>query len=220
MAVDRARAVVEDLVENNRVGYAVTTGVGQLSDVRIPPDDIRQLQVNLLRSHAVGLGDPLSQEVTRAMILLRANSLAKGCSGVRGVVIDTLCELLNRGVHPVIPSQGSVGASGDLAPLVAPGVGPHRRGRGSIPRQAYVGRGSLEASWYQAARAGSERNHLPHQRDAGHVGGGIAGHDSDDDSGRHRGRSRGPGSRRAERHRCRFRRAHPLALGPIRGNCR
>jgi histidine ammonia-lyase len=117
LAVDRARAVVEDLVENDRVGYAVTTGVGQLSDVRIPPDDIRQLQINLLRSHAVGLGDPLSEDVSRAMILLRANSLSKGCSGVRGLVIDTLCEMLNRGVHPVIPSQGSVGASGDLAPL-------------------------------------------------------------------------------------------------------
>jgi histidine ammonia-lyase len=117
MAVDRARAVVEDLVVNNRVGYAVTTGVGQLSDVRIPPDDIRKLQVNLMRSHAVGVGEPLSEEVSRAMMLLRANSLAKGCSGVRAVVIDTLCELLNRGVHPVIPSQGSVGASGDLAPL-------------------------------------------------------------------------------------------------------
>ena len=117
MAVDRARAVVEDLVANNRLAYAVTTGVGQLSDVRIPPDDIRKLQVNLMRSHAVGVGEPLTQEVTRAMMLLRANSLSKGCSGVRATVIDTLCELLNRGVHPVIPSQGSVGASGDLAPL-------------------------------------------------------------------------------------------------------
>ena len=91
LAVDRARAVVDDLVQNDRVGYAVTTGVGQLSDVRIPRDDIRQLQINLLRSHAVGVGDPLSQEVSRAMMLLRANSLSKGCSGVRGVVIDTLC---------------------------------------------------------------------------------------------------------------------------------
>src|SRR5271165_6609562 len=122
LAVDRARAVVEDLVENNRVGYAVTTGVGQLSDVRIPHDDIRQLQINLLRSHAVGVGDPLSEDVSRAMILLRANSLSKGCSGVRGLVIDTLCEMLNRGVHPVIPSQGSVGASGDLAPLAHLGI--------------------------------------------------------------------------------------------------
>ena len=122
LAVDRARAVVEDLVENNRVGYGVTTGVGQLSDVRIPRDDIRKLQVNLMRSHAVGVGDPLSEEVSRAMMLLRANSLAKGCSGVRAVIIDTLCEMLNRGVHPVIPSQGSVGASGDLAPLAHLGL--------------------------------------------------------------------------------------------------
>jgi histidine ammonia-lyase len=117
LAVDRARAVVEDLVTNNRLAYAVTTGVGQLSDVRIPPNDIRMLQVNLLRSHAVGVGAPLNENISRAMMLLRANSLAKGCSGVRAVVIDTLCEMLNRGVHPVIPSQGSVGASGDLAPL-------------------------------------------------------------------------------------------------------
>src|SRR5271157_4698690 len=122
LAVDRARSVVEDLVLNNRVAYAITTGVGQLSDVHIPPDDIRKLQVNLMRSHAVGVGEPLSQEISRAMMLLRANSLAKGCSGVRAVVIDTLCEMLNRGVHPVIPSQGSVGASGDLAPLAHLGL--------------------------------------------------------------------------------------------------
>jgi len=122
LTVDRARAVVEDLVENNRVGYGVTTGVGQLSDVRVPPEDIRKLQVNLMRSHAVGVGDPLSEGVSRAMMLLRANSLSKGCSGVRAVIIDTLCEMLNRGVHPVIPSQGSVGASGDLAPLAHLGL--------------------------------------------------------------------------------------------------
>src|SRR5690348_17118561 len=116
-AVERARSIVDDLVENERVAYAVNTGVGHLADVRISRADIRQLQVNLIRSHSVGVGEPLSQPVTRAMMLLRANSLAKGFSGVRPIVIDTLCELLNRGVHPVIPSQGSVGASGDLAPL-------------------------------------------------------------------------------------------------------
>ena len=121
-AVARARAVVEDLVQNNRVGYAVTTGVGKLSDVRIERDDIRKLQVNLMRSHAVGVGEPLSEEVSRAMMLLRANSLAKGFSGVREIVIDRLCDMLNRGVHPVIPSQGSVGASGDLAPLAHLGL--------------------------------------------------------------------------------------------------
>ena len=112
-----SRQVVDELVRDNRVAYAVTTGVGKLSDVRIPPDQIRELQLNLLRSHAVGVGTPLSESVTRAMMLLRANSLAKGFSGVRPLVIDVLCEMLSRGVHPVIPSQGSVGASGDLAPL-------------------------------------------------------------------------------------------------------
>lgn len=116
-AVDRARAVVEELVAGNHVSYAITTGVGKLSDVRIAGDQIRELQVNLVRSHAVGVGEPLSIPETRAMMLLRANSLAKGHSGVRAIVIDMLCEMLNRKVTPVVPSQGSVGASGDLAPL-------------------------------------------------------------------------------------------------------
>ena len=87
------------------------------ADVRIAGDQIRELQVNLVRSHAVGVGEPLSAAETRAMMLLRANSLSKGHSGVRGAVIDTICEMLNRGVTPMVPSQGSVGASGDLAPL-------------------------------------------------------------------------------------------------------
>ncbi len=116
-AVDNARAVVEGIVAGNQVSYAITTGVGKLSDVRIAGDQIRELQVNLVRSHAVGVGEPLSLAETRAMMVLRANSLSKGFSGVRPVVIDTLCELLNRGVTPFVPSQGSVGASGDLAPL-------------------------------------------------------------------------------------------------------
>jgi histidine ammonia-lyase len=115
--VEKARAVVEDLVASDRSAYAITTGVGKLSDVRIAPADILVLQLNMIRSHCVGVGEPLSEAETRAVMLLRANSLAKGYSGVRPVVINALCELLNRGVHPVIPSQGSVGASGDLAPL-------------------------------------------------------------------------------------------------------
>lgn len=115
--VERARAVVDDLLARDQLAYAITTGVGKLSDVRISAEQNRAMQVNLLRSHAAGVGEPLSEAATRAMILLRANSLAKGCSGVRPEVIDHLCEMLNRGVHPVIPSQGSVGASGDLAPL-------------------------------------------------------------------------------------------------------
>jgi histidine ammonia-lyase len=116
-AVDRARAVVDEIVASNKLAYAITTGVGKLSDVRIVGDQIRELQINLVRSHAAGVGEPLSVGETRAMMLLRANSLAKGFSGVRGIVIDTLCEMLNRGVTPFVPSQGSVGASGDLAPL-------------------------------------------------------------------------------------------------------
>ncbi|MGO9088678.1 MAG: histidine ammonia-lyase [Candidatus Sulfotelmatobacter sp.] len=115
--VDRARAVVDEIVASNKVAYAITTGVGKLSDVRIAVDQIRELQVNLVRSHAAGVGEPLAVAETRAIMLLRANSLAKGHSGVRAVVIDSLCEMLNRGVTPVVPSQGSVGASGDLAPL-------------------------------------------------------------------------------------------------------
>jgi histidine ammonia-lyase len=116
-AVDRARAVVDEIVASEKVAYAITTGVGKLSDVRIVGDQIRELQINLVRSHAFGVGAPLSIAETRGMMLLRANSLSKGNSGVRAIVIDTLCEMLNRGITPVVPSQGSVGASGDLAPL-------------------------------------------------------------------------------------------------------
>src|ERR1700688_3363943 len=89
--VNRARAVVDSLVASNQVSYAITTGVGKLSDVRIAGDQIRELQVNLVRSHAVGVGEPLAAADTRAMMLLRANSLSKGYSGVRAEVIDTLC---------------------------------------------------------------------------------------------------------------------------------
>ena len=116
-AVDKARAVVEQIVAGNQVSYAITTGVGKLSEVRIAGNQIRELQVNLVRSHAVGVGEPLSTVEVRAMMLLRANSLSKGYSGIRAMVIDALCEMLNRRVMPFVPSQGSVGASGDLAPL-------------------------------------------------------------------------------------------------------
>ena len=115
--VEKTRALVESLLESDRIAYAVNTGVGKLSDVRIRPNQIRELQVNLVRSHSTGVGEPLPEGETRAMMLLRANSLSKGNSGVRPLVIESLCSMLNHGVHPVIPSQGSVGASGDLAPL-------------------------------------------------------------------------------------------------------
>jgi histidine ammonia-lyase len=116
-SVNRARAVIDALVAGNQMAYAITTGVGKLSDVRIVGEQIREMQVNLVRSHAVGVGEPLAIAEARAMMLLRANSLSKGHSGIRAIVIDTICEMLNRGVTPFVPSQGSVGASGDLAPL-------------------------------------------------------------------------------------------------------
>jgi len=115
--VEAARTVVERAVAENRVVYGLTTGFGALSEVVIPPDRIRELQVNLIRSHAAGIGDPLPEAEVRAITLLRANVLALGHSGVRPVVIERLADLLNRGIHPVIPERGSVGASGDLAPL-------------------------------------------------------------------------------------------------------
>ncbi len=114
--IDAARTVIEKALACGAVIYGVTTGFGKLSDVRIPPEKIGQLQVNLLRSHACGVGEPLPEPEVRASMLLRANSLARGFSGVRAAVVDTLLELLNRRVHPVVPSRGSVGASGDLAP--------------------------------------------------------------------------------------------------------
>jgi histidine ammonia-lyase len=112
-----SREVIEQIVARDGVVYGVNTGFGKLSDVRVPRDDLRQLQLNLVRSHACGIGEPLSEPEVRAMMLLRANVLSLGFSGIRWEVIELLCEMLNRRVHPVVPEKGSVGASGDLAPL-------------------------------------------------------------------------------------------------------
>ena len=113
----RSRAVVEGIVSERRPVYGISTGFGKLSDVHIGEDDISQLQHNLLRSHASGIGESFSEDEVRALILLRANVLAKGLSGVRPVIAERLCDLLNHHLYPVIPCRGSVGASGDLAPL-------------------------------------------------------------------------------------------------------
>src|SRR5689334_15000689 len=112
-----ARKVVDRLVESRAVAYGVTTGFGKLSDVAIPPDRLAELQVNLVRSHAAGVGDLLPEREVRAMMLLRANVIAKGYSGARIDLAVLLCEMLNAGLYPPVPEQGSVGASGDLAPL-------------------------------------------------------------------------------------------------------
>lgn len=115
--VAAASAFVEELARREVPVYGVTTGFGHLAQVRIAADDSERLQLNLLRSHAVGVGRPYPRDVARAMMLLRANSLARGHSGVRVATLELLVELLNRGVTPVIPEKGSLGASGDLAPL-------------------------------------------------------------------------------------------------------
>jgi len=112
-----SRKVIEQIVARDMVVYGVNTGFGKLSDVRIPQNDLRQLQLNLVRSHACGIGNPLSEAEVRAMVMLRANVLALGFSGVRLEIIELLCEMLNRLVCPVVPEKGSVGASGDLSPL-------------------------------------------------------------------------------------------------------
>src|SRR5262249_19307791 len=112
--MQRSRAVVDGIVSEGRTVYGVSTGFGKLADVRIGPAELTQLQKNLVRSHAAGTGDPLSEEETRALMLMRANVLAKGFSGVRPIVAERLCDFLNHNVYPVIPCRGSVGASGDL----------------------------------------------------------------------------------------------------------
>lgn len=114
---EAARLVVEEIVAAGRAVYGVNTGFGKLSDVRIERSQLRNLQLNLVRSHACGVGAPLSERESRAMLLLRANVLACGFSGARSLIIDKLISFLERGVTPVIPEKGSVGASGDLAPL-------------------------------------------------------------------------------------------------------
>ncbi len=120
--IQAARAVIDTLTAEDQKVYGVTTGFGHLSRVRIPHEQLQDLQHNLLRSHAAGVGEPLSEEVTRAMMLLLAASLARGNSGVRTEVVQLLLDMLNARIYPIIPSRGSVGSSGDLAPLAHLGL--------------------------------------------------------------------------------------------------
>lgn len=116
-AMHASRARVDDIVERGEIVYGVTTGFGHFAEVAIPKESVRELQLNLVRSHAVGTGELLSPELVRALLLLRANVMATGCSGVRPEVVEQMLGLLRADVLPVVPRQGSVGASGDLAPL-------------------------------------------------------------------------------------------------------
>lgn len=148
----RARALVEKWVMEGRAVYGVTTGFGALSDVTIPREDARTLQENILMSHAAGVGAPFPEEIVRAVMVLRLQDLAQGYSGIRARTLSALTDLLNSGVCPVVPEKGSVGASGDLAPmahlalvLIGQGEAYHRERR--IP-----GREALAAAGLQPVR--------------------------------------------------------------------
>ena len=139
-----ARAVITTLADEGQKVYGVTTGFGHLSRVRIPHDQLTNLQHNLLRSHAAGVGEPLSEEVARAVMFLLAASLARGNSGVRPEVVQQIVDLLNARVYPIIPSRGSVGASGDLAPLAHFGLLLIGEGEAIIEGQRYSGQEGLK----------------------------------------------------------------------------
>ena len=115
--ITKSRDLVERWLQEGRVIYGVTTGFGALSDVMIPVEDTRLLQKNILMSHAVGVGEVLIEEAVRAMMALRVKDLARGHAGIRLGTVHRLVEMLNRGIVPIVPEKGSVGASGDLAPL-------------------------------------------------------------------------------------------------------
>lgn len=112
-----SRQIVDDIVEAEQISYGITTGFGKFSDVAISKEQSRQLQKNLIMSHSCGVGNPLSEEMVRAMMLLRANALSKGYSGIRYESLDVLISMINKKVHPIVPEKGSLGSSGDLAPL-------------------------------------------------------------------------------------------------------
>ncbi|HQR17755.1 MAG TPA: aromatic amino acid lyase, partial [Gemmatimonadales bacterium] len=116
-ALDASRARIERALASGQTIYGINTGFGKLANIRIAPADLDRLQVNLVRSHAAGVGAPLPPEVVRGLMLLRANVLLRPTSGVRPALVESLLGVLNAGLVPVVPEQGSVGASGDLAPL-------------------------------------------------------------------------------------------------------
>lgn len=141
--VERSRRSLEGILRSGAVAYGIKTGFGELANVVIPDADARRLQENLLRSHAVGQGDPLPADEVRASMLLRANALAIGASGVRRELVEALLDMLNRRVHPVVPSRGSLGASGDLAPLAHMGLVLIGEGEAEFRRRVLPGGDAL-----------------------------------------------------------------------------
>src|SRR5829696_3185074 len=144
--VQAARAVVDAKADGDAAVYGINTGFGSFAEVRIPRDALSALQLNLIRSHAAGVGEPLSRRAVRATMALRANVLACGYSGVRASTLDALIALLNARVHPVVPSRGSVGASGDLAPLAHLALVLVGEGEAIIAGQRLPGDAALRAA--------------------------------------------------------------------------
>ncbi len=151
-----SRGVIDRIVADGTTAYGVTTGFGDLADVRIDPPQTAELQRNLVRSHAAGVGDPLPDDVVRAMLLLRANTLAIGLSGVRVDLAELLCGMLNRGVTPVIPSRGSVGASGDLAPLAHLALVVIGEGEATVAGEPVSGAKALEQAGLEPLELGAK----------------------------------------------------------------
>lgn len=144
-----SRALIEEIIEEGRVVYGVNTGFGTLADVKINHEQIEELQQNLIRSHSIGVGDPLPEDTVRAVMLLRANVLAKGNSGIRPETVGLLIDMLNAGVHPHIPEKGSVGASGDLAPLAHLALVMIGRGHAIFKNREFTGKTALAKAGLQ-----------------------------------------------------------------------
>ena len=171
----RAGDLIESILAAGETVYGVNTGFGKLADVRIPADKLAELQINLVRSHAGGVGDPLAEAEARAMLLLRANVLAKGFSGVRAELLELLVGLLNAGVHPVIPEKGSVGASGDLAPLAHLALVVVGEGEAFYRGERMAGAEALRRAGLEAAATYRKRGTGAAEWNAGHDRGGSTG---------------------------------------------
>ncbi len=144
--IERSRSALDKIVASRTLAYGINTGVGDLKNVRIAPARLRRLQLNIIRSHAAGVGEPLATEVVRAMVAIRLNAFAKGFSGVSAEMADALAAMLNAGVHPIVPSQGSVGSSGDLAPLAHIGLALVGEGEAEFQGKRQAGATALKAA--------------------------------------------------------------------------
>jgi histidine ammonia-lyase len=154
--INKAREMVDSLVKENKIVYGITTGFGKFSDKRISQSEVFKLQENLIKSHSAGTGKPLPHEVVRAMILLRINALARGYSGIRIETLNLLIELLNKNIVPWIPEQGSVGASGDLAPLAHMVLVLLGKGQAYIDDELLSGKKALEIKGLKAIKLKSK----------------------------------------------------------------